>query len=80
MAALPEAAAATVPADSAASVGGATAGNPSYRLLRAPSAEEADLFSALGDAPLTKLFLHAARDKFWTHALFPEVAANGRHL
>ena len=44
------------------------------------SPEEADLSSRLEDAPLTKLFLHAAGGKLWKGALFPEVAANGWHL
>ena len=47
-------------------------------LARPP--EEADLSSTLEDAPVTKLLLHVTRDKLRTHAMFPEVAANGWHV
>ena len=49
-----------------------------FGLARPP--EEADLFSTLEDAPVTKLLLHVTRDKLKTHAMFPEVAANGWHV
>ena len=40
----------------------------------------ADLSSTLEDVPVTKLLLHVTRDKLRTHAMFPEVAANGWHV
>ena len=47
-------------------------------LARPP--KEADLSSTLEDAHVTKLILRATRDNLRTHALFPEVTANGWHL
>ena len=40
----------------------------------------ADLSSTPEDAPVTKLLLHVTRDKLKTHAMFPEVAANGWYV